>query len=188
MFHNDFLSLSVTFGPTFGMCHKHVLCTPMALHGIVTLFYPAFKLGFFKNICSKLLKGVNAHFLTLFITSCHFLSLFDQHFIAPILIRERHPRLHHTSTASGDFLFIQWPPTYFPLEPSRALGEGPRPRSQGRFGIAGIRTRTGSDVCSVVANCATPARIIIIIIITSSTQTIIVCDFVSKYYAHPALR
>jgi hypothetical protein len=36
-------------------------------------------------------------------------------------------------------------------------GEGPRPRSQGRFGIAGIRTQTGSDVCSVVANCTTPA-------------------------------
>ena len=39
----------------------------------------------------------------------------------------------------------------------RARGKGPRPRSQGRFGIAGIRTRTGSDVCSVVTNCATPA-------------------------------
>ena len=51
-------------------------------------------------------------------------------------------------------MFIQWPPTYFPLEPR---GEGPRPRSLGRFGIAGIRTRTGSDVCSVVINCATPA-------------------------------
>ena len=37
------------------------------------------------------------------------------------------------------------------------VGEGPRPRSQGRFGIAGIRTRTGSDVCTVVTNCATPA-------------------------------
>ena len=29
---------------------------------------------------------------------------------------------------------------------SRLLGGGPRPRSQGRFEIAGIRTRTGSDV------------------------------------------
>ena len=38
-----------------------------------------------------------------------------------------------------------------------AHGEGPRPRSQGRFGIAGFRTRTGSDVCSVVTNCATLA-------------------------------
>ena len=37
------------------------------------------------------------------------------------------------------------------------VGGGPRPRSQGRFGIAGIRTQTGSDVCSVVTNCATPA-------------------------------
>ena len=60
----------------------------------------------------------------------HFLV--DQHFIAPIQIRERHPRLHRTSAASGDFLFIQWPPTYFqvPLEPSRAWGGGastPRP-------------------------------------------------------------
>ena len=51
----------------------------------------------------------------------------------------------------------------------RARGEGPRPRSQGRFGIAGIRTRTGSDVCSDVANCATPARGSVIICMTSST-------------------
>ena len=39
----------------------------------------------------------------------------------------------------------------------RAGGAGPRPRSQGRFEIAGIRTRTGSGVCSDVTNCATPA-------------------------------
>jgi len=85
--------------------------------------------------------------------------LVDQHFIAPIRIRERHPRLHHTSAASGDFLFIQWPPTIVHIFHwnHRARGAGPRPRSQGRFGIAGIRTRTGSDVCSVVTNCATPA-------------------------------
>ena len=44
----------------------------------------------------------------------------------------------------------------------RARGEGPRPRSQGRFGIAGIRTRTGSGVCSVVTNCATPARTLLL--------------------------
>ena len=29
----------------------------------------------------------------------------DQHFIAPIQIREQHPRLHHTSAASGDIAF-----------------------------------------------------------------------------------
>ena len=59
--------------------------------------------------------------------------LVDQHFIAPIQIRERHPRLHHTSAASGDFLFIQWPPTYFSLEPwaiaaSRAWGGASTPK------------------------------------------------------------
>ena len=56
------------------------------------------------------------------------LFLVDQHFIAPIQIRERHPRLHRTSAASGDFLFIQWPPTYFPLEPSRAWGGASTPK------------------------------------------------------------
>ena len=62
-----FLSLSVTFGPTFGMCHKPVFCTPMPLHGIVTLHSNCF--------LSKpllILQGVKAHFLSLFITFCHF--------------------------------------------------------------------------------------------------------------------
>ena len=67
-----FLSLSVTFGPTFGMCHKHVLCTPMALHGIVTLFYPAFKLGFLQKYLFKTTKRCEC---SLFVTFCHFLSL-----------------------------------------------------------------------------------------------------------------
>jgi hypothetical protein len=54
--------------------------------------------------------------------------LVDQHFIAPIQIRERHPRLYRTSAASGNFLFIQWPPTYFSLEPSRAWGGASNPK------------------------------------------------------------
>ena len=54
----------------------------------------------------------------------------DQHFIALIQIQELHPRLHRTSAASGDVLFIQWPPTYFPLEPSRAWGGGLDPEAR----------------------------------------------------------
>jgi hypothetical protein len=34
--------------------------------------------NFLQNLCSKLLKGVNAHFLSLLITFCHFLSLLHQ--------------------------------------------------------------------------------------------------------------
>ena len=87
------------------------------------------------------------------------LFLVYQHFIALIQIREQHPR-HCTSAASVEFLFIQQcPPTMIfrkALE-NRASGVGPRPRSQGRFKIAGDRTWTGSGICSDVTTCATPA-------------------------------
>ena len=83
-----FLSLSVTFchflslldqllGCVTSMFCAHQ-CLAMPLQGIVTLYCSAFKLSFFKTICSKLLKGVNAHFLSLSVTFCHFLSLLDQ--------------------------------------------------------------------------------------------------------------
>ena len=52
----------------------------------------------------------------------------DQHFIALIQIQELHPRLHSTSATSGDVLFIQWPPTYFPLKPSCAWGGPSTPK------------------------------------------------------------
>ena len=74
-------SLLITFyhfWTNFWEVSQEVLCTPMPLQGIVTLYCRAFKLGFFKNICSKLLKGVNAHFLSLSVTFDHFLSLLEQ--------------------------------------------------------------------------------------------------------------
>ena len=59
----------------------------------------------------------------------------------------------------GGFLFIQWPSTNSSFHWSnRASGAGPRSRSQGRFEIAGNRTRTDSGVCSDVSKIVQDAK------------------------------
>ena len=85
-----------------------------------------------------------------------FVVVVDQHFIALIQFGNGIPGCTARAPPRGIFCSSSGPLHIFHWN-HRARGEGPRPRSQGRFGIAGIRTRTGSDVCSVVTNCATPA-------------------------------
>jgi hypothetical protein len=75
------------------------------------------------------------------------------HFIALIQIREKHPKMHCTSTASVEFLFIQQcPPTKIFLKAleNRASGVGPRPRSRASSRLQVIDSEPGQVVALAV--------------------------------------